>query len=373
MPEPRPVLIPQLNPNEVEVRLASLPVHDGMSVRPGDVLAILETTKSTSELTAEWEGFVIELAFREGATAHSGDVLCYLGETPADRPPRPKLFQAESERVTALPPGVRITRPALALAQANAIDLEKLPRGPLITEEHVRTLLPYRPAISAVPSLPALDPTMTPTALVVYGGGGHGKSVIEMLRSLGTYTLIGVIDDGLPVGTMVLDLAVLGGKDSLAELAGRGLRYAINAVGGIGNLAPRLQVFDALQASGITCPAVIHPTAFVEASASLAGGIQVFPHAYIGSSTRVGFGVIVNTGAILSHDCVINDYANISPGAILAGGVHVGERSLIGMGVTINLQVMVGNDVRIGNGATIKADVPDGSVVHAGSIWPSPK
>ena len=373
MPEPRSVLIPQLNPNEIEVRLASLPIRNGMKVNPGDILAIVETTKSTSELAAETSGYVVDLAFDEGDTAHSGDLLCYLGETEVDRPAREKRESSPQVQAGLIPPGLRITRPALALALENALDLAALPQGPLITEAQVKARLPHVMENQATLSLPALDFNQSPPPLVVYGGGGHGKSVIELVQRLGSYRVIGVIDDGLPVGSQVLDVPVLGGNAALEELARRGLRLAINAVGGIGNISTRLKIFALLQSAGVTCPTVIHPAAFVETSASLAEGIQVFPHAYIGSSSHVGYGVIVNTGAILSHDCAIGDYTNISPGAILAGGVTVGQRNLIGMAVTINLGVAIGNEVRIGNGATIKADVPDGCVVHAGAVWPPAK
>jgi UDP-3-O-[3-hydroxymyristoyl] glucosamine N-acyltransferase len=56
------------------------------------------------------------------------------------------------------------------------------------------------------------------------------------------------------------------------------------------------------------CPTVIHTTAFIEDSATLGDGIQVFPLAYVGIRVQVGYGCIINTGAIVSHDCI--------PGAI---------------------------------------------------------
>ena len=118
----------------------------------------------------------------------------------------------------------------------------------------------------------------------------------------------------------------------------QGVRLAVNAVGGIGDVAVRIKIFQRIAQAGFACPAVVHPTAFVEASAQLSPGVQVFPHAYVGSDVRVGFGSIINTGAIVSHDCILGDYTNLSPGAILAGAVQVGSGALIGMGATINLR-----------------------------------
>jgi sugar O-acyltransferase (sialic acid O-acetyltransferase NeuD family) len=219
--------------------------------------------------------------------------------------------------------------------------------------------------------LDAPEGTFDPTAIFVYGGGGHGKSLIDLLRALGGYKIVGVVDDGLQKGESVMGVPVLGGGEAaLPELYARGVRLAVNAVGGIGDITSRIKVFHRLAEVGFACPAVIHPRAVVEPGGDLSPGVQVFPHAYVGSDAKVGFGTIVNTGAIVSHDCKLGDYVNVAPGAMLAGAVQVGAGTLVGMGVTINLNVVVGARVRIGNGATIKADVSDGGIVQAGTIWP---
>ncbi|MDH5505897.1 MAG: acetyltransferase, partial [Anaerolineae bacterium] len=260
-----------------------------------------------------------------------------------------------------IPAGLRITDAALALAREHGLDLSSLPSGPLLTEKAVRTLLPGAAVIQG-----AADPN----AMLVYGGSGHGKSLIDLIRALDSYNILGIVDDGLVPGEMVMDLPVLGGAGQLQGLYAQGVHLAVNAIGGIGNIMSRVAVFDKLAAAGYTCPSLVHPTAFVEASAILSQGAQVFPHAYVGSDAQVGFGVIVNTGAIVSHDCTLGDYANIAPGSMLAGGVHIGEATLIGMGVTINLNVKIGKHARIGNSAVIKEDVPENGVVRAGTSWP---
>ena len=205
---------------------------------------------------------------------------------------------------------------------------------------------------------------------MIFGGGGHGKTLIELLRALHTYRLVGVVDDGMHSGDTVLDVPVLGGAEVLPDLYAQGVRLAVNAVGGIGNVSVRIRVFQKLSQAGFVCPALVHPAAFVEPSAYLSPGVQVFAHAYIGSAARLGFGCIVNTGAIVSHDCILGDYANISPGAMLAGEVQIGSSVLIGMGATVNLRVKVGATARIGNGSTVKEDVPEKSIVRAGALWP---
>lgn len=206
--------------------------------------------------------------------------------------------------------------------------------------------------------------------LIIFGAGGHGRSLAALVQKLGGLDLLGFVDDGVPAGTEILGLPVLGGRDKLRALAAEGIRLAINGVGGIGKLNVRLAVFDLLRGAGFHLPKVIHPTAFIEDSAVLADGVQVFPLAYVGTEVSAGFGTIINTGAIVSHDCRLGESVILSPGATLAGGVTVGAGSLIGMRATVNLNLQIGANALIGNSATVKADVPNGGVVPAGTIWP---
>ncbi len=207
--------------------------------------------------------------------------------------------------------------------------------------------------------------------IVMYGGGGHGKILIDLLRALGRYHLIGIVDDGRAAGEYVMGIPILGNAEKLPEIRASGIKLAINAVGGIGNPDLRIAIFERLRQAGFECPALIHPWALIEPSATIADGAHILARAYIGSEVQIGYGALINVGAIVSHECRIGNYVNISPGAMLAGNVEVGEAAQIGMGVTINLGLRIGARARIGNGATVKADVPEGGVVRAGHIWPS--
>jgi sugar O-acyltransferase (sialic acid O-acetyltransferase NeuD family) len=362
MTDPTPVLVPLVNPNENESTLVQLFVKNGQKIQKGELLGVFETTKSTLELTADSAGFILGLDVKEGNSLSAGQNLCYIAESPDAVLPIEKLIQKESPtNPDDLPGGLRITKPALSLARELGLDLSALPQDKFITEEFIQAV--SRP----------LEITADPNALIIYGGGGHAKALIDLIRAEGKYSITGILDDGVPAGTRVMGVPVLGGGALLNQIKNKGINKAVNAVGGIGNIAPRLAVYQKLQSAGFTCPTVIHPRAFIEPSAQIGGGGQVFFNAYVGSESRVGFGCIVNTGVIISHDCILNDYVNLSPGAILAGDVTVQERTLVGMGVTVNLHVTIGAGSRVGNSAVVKADVPENGIIHAGAIWPPEK
>jgi len=361
-----PVLIPLLNPNEPEAHLSSLVIRNGQSIAKGDLLCSIETTKSTAEVLAEQDGYVIGLTVREGSTVMAGDLLCYLAESLDWLPPEGTSIQELKFDRGELPDGLRITQPALEFAREQEFDLASLPRDVLITKKFLQDQIIDQGKI--VPVIRAID--YDPSLIIVYGGGGHGKSLIDLLRSLDVYKISGILDDGIPSGNQIMGVSVLGGAELLSELPERGIRQAVNAVGGIGNIRVRMMVFNRLAEAGFICPTLVHPSAVLEESATLGLGVQVFPLAYVGSEVKVGYGSIINTSAVVSHECLLGDYTNISPGALLAGGVEVGDGALIGMGATINLRVKIGAGARIGNSATVKEDVPENGIVRAGSTWP---
>lgn len=360
-----PIPMPLLNPNEKEALLVALEAAEGAALAEGDLIAEVESTKSTGEILAPAAGYLVGVRFSPGQSLAAGEILAYIGPSPDAKDPSLPPWAPQSETADEdSPQGLRITAPARELALTNGLDLAELPQGPLVTQQMVADLL----AKKAAPKLPPLP--KGETRLIIFGAGGHGRSLAALVQKMGGLDLLGFVDDGVPAGAEILGLPVLGGRDSLAGLVKDGICLAINGVGGIGDLNARLSVFDLLRQAGFRFPPAIHPTAFIEDSAVLGDGIQVFPLAYVGTEVSAGFGTIINTGAIVSHDCQLGDTVNLSPGATLAGGVTVGAGTLIGMRATVNLGVQIGAYALIGNGATVKADVPDRGVVPAGTIWP---
>ena len=365
MPDPIEILVPLLNPNEPEVQVARVHIIEGQKVQEGDPLCMLESTKSVTEVTAERDGYIIGLEFAESDLLRAGDRLCWLADDSTWTPPEKETSAADADE-GAIPDGLRITTPGLRLVRDHGLDPARLPREKLITESVVRRIL----ALEGGGAMELPEADFDAGTIVVYGGGGHGKSVIDMIRALGQYQVVGVLDDGLKKGGEVMGVPVIGGGDQLPRLVKDGVRLAVNAVGGIGDITSRIQVFQRLLDAGFGFPTIIHPTAFVEPTAQLGQGVQVFPHAYIGSDTDVGFGTIINTAAVVSHDCRLGAYVNVAPGALLAGAVTLDEGVLIGMGATLNLNVTVGSNARVGNSAVVKEDIPSGRLVRAGEIWP---
>jgi sugar O-acyltransferase (sialic acid O-acetyltransferase NeuD family) len=361
------VTAPLVNPNEPEALVRALRVVSGQRVRAGELLCILETTKVAFEVIAESDGYVHELFVDAESKVRAGDAICSLGPEAAAAPLRPSGPAAAPAAGDPFA-GLRMTGPAKALAQQLGVLAESLLRDTLITTDMIKQLAQRtapEPA-AAAPVTPAFDAA----ALIIFGMGGHGAMVVDLIRQTRAFEIKGIIDDSPSGDPDVLGVPVIGGRERLAGLVAGGVRLAANAVAGLDKASTRVKIFRTLAEKGFGFPVLIHPAAKVEPTATLAAGAQVFAMAYVGAAARIGFGAIVNSGCTVSHHSVIGECAHIAPGAILAGGVNVGEGALIGMGAIINMDVTIGAGARIGNGARVHTDVPPGQVVLSGSSWP---
>ncbi len=183
--------------------------------------------------------------------------------------------------------------------------------------------------------------------IVVYGASGHGKVVTEVVRSAGGEVL-GFVDDGKPVGTVVLGLPVLGGLEWLLRQTG------VTVAPAIGANARRLELCDRVAAAGLTLGTFVHERAWVSPTASLGAGTIVMAGAVVNAEARVGRGVILNTGCVVEHECVVGDGAHLSPNATLGGQARVGARSHVGLGAGVLPLIEVEADCVVGAGAVVR-------------------
>ncbi len=194
--------------------------------------------------------------------------------------------------------------------------------------------------------------------IVILGGGGHAKVVLDVLRS--TDLVPCAICDPARAGSTLHGVPVVGGDDAVPALRADGVRFAFVA---IGNNAVRRRLSLDLLSRGFDLPTLIAPSAVIAPTAQIADGVLVMPNAVINADARIGRFAIVNTGAIVEHDCVVGDGAHIAPRAVLGGSVSVDDEAFVGIGSVVRPGQRVGRGTTVGAGAVVVSDIPDNTVV----------
>ncbi|MEP7236250.1 MAG: acetyltransferase [Ferruginibacter sp.] len=128
----------------------------------------------------------------------------------------------------------------------------------------------------------------------------------------------------------------------------------------VGDNHLRNKICTNLQEKQLTPANAIHPSAVIDASATIAQqGVMIAAHVTINPLALIATGAICNTGCIIEHECVVGEFAHIGPGAVLCGNVKIGNGTFIGANAVIKQGITVGKNAMIGAGAVVVKDVPD--------------
>jgi len=200
--------------------------------------------------------------------------------------------------------------------------------------------------------------------IIILGGGGHAKVLIDSISSSDSYEIEGVLDKQLKKGEKVSDVPVLGGDKFLdtCKDAKNNFSLAIG-IGSVRAFDKRRIIYERYKKQGFDFPIIIHSKAHIAKSVKCRVGTQIMAGSIISSDVEIGENVVIYSGVIIEHDCKIASHCYISPGALLAGRIQIGENSFIGMGARILQGVKIGNFVTVGAGAVVTKNIEDKNTV----------
>ena len=192
---------------------------------------------------------------------------------------------------------------------------------------------------------------------VVYGAGGHGKVVAEVLCASGC-TVYGFIDDNAALsGSTISGLPVFLAEEWLHS-------HSESRIGlGIGDNRAREEAAWRVRRHNSRPITAIHPSAVLAKSAKIAEGVVILPTAVLNPDCDIAEGVIINSGAIVEHDVRIGRYAHLSPNCATGGGSQIGAFAHIGMGASVLPLRKVGDRAVVGAGAVVIDDIAESQIV----------
>lgn len=190
--------------------------------------------------------------------------------------------------------------------------------------------------------------------LILLGGGGHCKSVIEVAESAG-YQILGVLDMPEDIGKDILSTKVIGTDDDIPIYVDKS-EFVIT-VGFIKNPAIRIKLYNKIKEAGGKLATIIASTAHVSKYATIGEGTVVMHHAFVNAGAKVGNNVILNTFTNIEHDAVIGDQCHISTGTMVNGDCKIGVNCFIGSQSVLANGITVEDDIIVGAGSLVRKSI----------------
>lgn len=202
----------------------------------------------------------------------------------------------------------------------------------------------------------------TKTDIILYGGGGHCVSVIDVIETTGLWRIAGIVDIKEKLGQKVCGYEIIGSDDDIPALA-KQYEHFIITVGQIATAAKRIQLYNAVKNTGAALPVIISPLAHVSTHARVGEGTVVLHHAVINAGATTGVNCIINTKALLEHTVSVGDHCHISTGSLLNGDVQVGSGCFIGSGAVLKNGIVIGDNAIVGAGSVVLENIPSSTIV----------
>ena len=200
---------------------------------------------------------------------------------------------------------------------------------------------------------------MAEKKLILIGGGGHCRSVIDVIEASGR-EILGIIEQPQFEPDNVLGYPVLGSNDVISRYVDEA-EFVIT-VGQIKSAAVRQHLVDEVVKAGGRFAIIISPLAHVSHYASIGEGTVVMHNVVVNAGAKVGSQCILNTRCTIEHDTVVGDFCHISTHAVINGGSSIGDRVFIGSNTVVAQVLSITSDVVVGAGGVVCQNIENSGI-----------
>jgi len=176
--------------------------------------------------------------------------------------------------------------------------------------------------------------------IILLGGGGHCKSVIDVIEAQNKFNIAGIVDKKDLIGSSVLKYKIIASDEDLKDLRKK-YEFAFITIGFIKSNKRRVELFNLLKELDYKLPIIISPKAYVSRYSFVDEGSIIHHGVIINANAKIGKNCIINSNSLIEHDAQICDNCHISTGVIINGGVEIGKNSFIGSGTVTKEYVKI--------------------------------
>ncbi len=369
-----PLLLPRIGTNDDAAALMEWLKPSGAYVQRGEILCVVETSKTVFEVEAAATGYLYPLA-EVGNEVAVGGTLALISPEPLT-PEQVSGWQAEPEPVEAVGEAAAAGEPVLTykaqlLARRHGLEMQELTGlGGKVTEQDVLNLISQRSQkTQSQPEGRDLMADRYPQGrserILIIGGGDGAVQILDVLAKTPHQRAVAIVDDNPTlVGRTIDGVPVVGGivMDEIAALFER--REVDKAVISISTLIPlRARLYEQLQARGVCFANIIHPSAVIGSNVALGEGNVIMAFCHIGACAALGNNNFLSAYCSIEHHATMGNHCSFGPAVVTSSRVQFGDRVRCGTGIFVEPKLSIGSDAIIGSGCIIREDIPEATTL----------
>lgn len=175
---------------------------------------------------------------------------------------------------------------------------------------------------------------MTKQEIILIGGGGHCKSVIDVIENENKFDIVGIVDVKEKIGESILGYKIIACDDDLENLAKKYNNFLIT-IGQIKSPSIRIRILKKLENLKVNLPVIISPFSHVSKHSVIGEGTVIMHNVIVNAGAKIGKNCIINSKALIEHDAKIGNNCHISTNAKINGDCIVKSNTFIGSGAIL--------------------------------------
>ena len=205
---------------------------------------------------------------------------------------------------------------------------------------------------------------MNTKSLIIVGAGGFGREVLhwaqdQVIGGNCEYSKICFLDDdSAQAKNPTVSNCYIG---TLSEYSPKQTDLFVIAVG---NPRSRKAIADILKARGALFGKVIHPTAIISRSCSLASGLIICPNSLVSVDVQTGEHVHINANSTIGHDTKLGSFTTLSSHVDVMGSCVIQDEVFFGSGARVLPKCTVAAGSNIGAGTTVQRSIKKKSTLY---------
>ena len=191
--------------------------------------------------------------------------------------------------------------------------------------------------------------------IVIFGSGGHARSVFQEILKNKNYNFLGFVDEKKAIGKVIVKYkskkySIIG---SIKEVVKKKINFCGIIAIGLNNI--RQKVFkDIININkNFIFEKIISQDAIINENVSIGEGSVIMSGVVINIGSNIGKQCIINTSCAIDHDNIIENFSSLGPGVITGGAVKIKTGAHIGIGSVIQQNITIGESAIIGSNSLV--------------------